>query len=121
MGTKEVIERFYQGLARKDDSWQENLAGDVQFSDASGRLTAGGREAFVESFAGFLRSVRGVELRQLIVDGSDAAAAVVYDYVNAKGEELRQHDAEFWRVEDGSIAALTIYFDITEFRAFMGR
>ena len=26
-----------------------------------------------------------------------------------------------WRIVDGKVAALTIYFDITEFRSFMGR
>ena len=30
-------------------------------------------------------------------------------------------NAEVWKVENGQIVALTIYFDITEFRGFMGR
>ena len=34
---------------------------------------------------------------------------------------LQQDDAEIWTIVDGKITALTIYFDITEFRAFMGR
>jgi hypothetical protein len=33
---------------------------------------------------------------------------------------LHQDDAEVWRIEGGEIASLTIYFDITEFRTFMG-
>ena len=46
---------------------------------------------------------------------------VSYDYVSPKGNRLHQDDAEVWKVVDGKIAALTIYFDITEFRSFMGR
>jgi len=121
MDTRDVVRSFYDGLGRRDGSWQKNLAADVVFADASGRLQASGREAFVKAFTPFLSSVRGVELKQLVVDGSAAAAVVGYDYVNPKGEHLHQDDAEVWRVENGEVLALTIYFDITEFRAFMGR
>jgi hypothetical protein len=34
---------------------------------------------------------------------------------------LHQDDAEVWKIENGQIVSLTIYFDITEFRGFMGR
>ena len=121
METKAVVEHFYQGLDRKDGSWQRDLADDVAFSDASGRLRADGRDAFIQSFTTFLRAVEQVEVRSLIVDGPNAAAVVGYDYRNPKGDSLHQDDAEIWRVEDGKVKALTIYFDITEFRTFMGR
>lgn len=121
MATREVIERFYDSLARKDTRWQEDLADDVSFSDASGRLRAQGRDGFINSFTPFLRSVAGVRLKQLIVDDGAAAAVVGYDYTNPKGEHLQQDDAEVWKIEDGKVKSLTIYFDITEFRAFMGR
>ena len=44
-----------------------------------------------------------------------------YDYVNPSGGHLHQDDAEVWKVENGQIVSLTLYFDITEFRGFMGR
>jgi len=75
----------------------------------------------VQSFSRFLSGVSRVELKQLIVERSVAVAVVGYDYVNVKGEHLHQEDAEVWRVENGEVLALTIYFDITEFRAFMAR
>lgn len=121
MATNEVVERFYESLARKDTRWQDDLADDVSFGDASGRLRAQGREGFINAFTPFLRSVTAVRLKQLIVDASAAAAVVSYDYKNQKGEQLHQDDAEVWKIEDGKIQSLTIYFDITEFRAFMGR
>ena len=121
MDTRDVVQRFYDGLARKDGSWQDNLTESVAFSDASGKLSAQGREAFIQSFSGFLRAVDKVELKQLIVEGPNAAAVVSYDYVNPSGGRLHQDDAEVWQVENGLIVSLTIYFDITEFRSFMGR
>ena len=121
MDTKDVVQRFYDGLARKDSSWQDNLAESVAFGDASGKLNAQGREAFIQSFSGFLQAVDKLELKQLIVEGPNAAAVVSYAYVNPAGGRLHQDDAEVWRVENGQIVALTIYFDITEFRGFIGR
>lgn len=120
MEAREIVQRFYDGLASKDDSWQEHLAETVDFSDASGRLQAHGRDAFIQSFTGFLRAVDKVRVRQLIVEGPDVAALVSYDYLNPSGARMHQDDAEIWRVENGEIASLTIYFDITEFRTFMG-
>jgi ketosteroid isomerase-like protein len=121
MAAADIIQHFYEGLAEHTDAWQRDLADDVVFADASKRLHAEGRDAFIQSFTGFLRAVERVQLQQLIVDGNNAAAVVSYDYVSPTGEKLHQDDAEVWQIVDGKIAALTIYFDITEFRDFMGR
>lgn len=121
MTAREIIQNFYTALAQKNDAWQKDLAGDVVFSDASQRLHAEGRQAFIQSFIPFLRSVANVQMKQLIVEGADACAVVSYDYVSPSGNKLHQDDAEVWKVMDGKIVALTIYFDITEYRNFMGR
>ena len=121
MATADIIRNFYGSLAQKTDAWQRDLAANVVFADASKRLCAEGRDAFIQSFTGFLRAVERVQLQQLLVDGADAAAVVSYDYVSPTGAKLHQGDAEIWKLVDGKIAALTIYFDITEFRTFMGR
>ncbi len=121
MTVREIVQSFYDGLARKDGSWEAHLAEDVVFSDASTRLHAEGRAGFIQAFSTFLRGVEKVELKQLIVEDTAACAVVSYDYVSPTGGKLHQDDAEVWQVIDGKIAALTIYFDITEFRSFMGR
>ena len=121
MTAKEIIQNFYASLEQKDGQWQQHLAPGVVFSDASRRLHAEGKEGFIQSFTPFLRAVEHVRLKQLIVEEPDAAAVVSYDYISPKGEKLHQDDAEVWKVVNGEIVALTIYFDITEFRAFMGR
>jgi ketosteroid isomerase-like protein len=121
MAVADIIRNYYESLASKTDAWQQGLADDVVFADASRKLHAEGRDAFIQSFTGFLRAVERVQLQQLIVEGNDAAAVVSYDYASPTGGKLHQDDAEIWQIVDGKIAALTIYFDITEFRAFMGR
>jgi ketosteroid isomerase-like protein len=119
MNTKEVIQNFYNGLANKDTNWQRDLADNVVFSDASGKLHAEGKEMFIKAFTPFLMGVEKVAVKQLIVEDSNACAVVSYDYVSPKGGKLHQDDAEVWKVVDGKIMGLTIYFDITEFRNFM--
>jgi ketosteroid isomerase-like protein len=121
MTVREIVQHFYDGLAHKSDAWQDNLSEGVEFADASRRLHAEGRDAFIQSFTGFLRALEKVRVKQLIVEGPDACAVVSYDYISPGGARLHQDDAEVWRVVDDKIAGLTIYFDITEFRAFMGR
>lgn len=121
MIVQEIIQSFYDGLAQKNDTWQDHLAEDIIFADASKKLHAEGSDAFIQSFSTFLRAVANVHMRQLIVEGGDACAVVSYEYISPKGATLHQDDAEVWKVVDGKIVALTIYFDITEFRSFMGR
>src|SRR5262249_55524183 len=121
MTVREIIKQFYTDLAQKNVEWQKHLAPNVVFSDASNKLHEEGVDAFIQSFTSFLRAIEHVELKQLIVQGTNACAVVSYDYVSPKGAKLHQNDAEVWKVIDGRIAALSIYFDITEFRTFMGR
>jgi ketosteroid isomerase-like protein len=121
MTVTEIIQSFYDGLVQKNDTWQENLSEKVVFSDASKQLHAEGKDAFIQSFTTFLRAVENVHMKQLIVEDTNACAVVSYDYRSPSGTTLHQDDAEVWKVVDGKIVALTIYFDITEFRSFMAR
>jgi hypothetical protein len=59
MDTKDVIQRFYEGLARKDISWQDNLAESVAFADASGSSAlVAARPSSARSVASCGRSTR---------------------------------------------------------------
>ncbi len=119
--TQNVIDRFYQSVINHDDGWKGLWADDVVFRDASGSLHAEGRSAANQSFVPFLKGVAGLDVRQRIVEGPHACYVVSYTYVNSKGENMHQDDAEVWEVRDGKLAKLTIYFDVTEFRSFMRR
>jgi ketosteroid isomerase-like protein len=121
MTVKEILQSFYNSLANKNNDWQKNLSEGVIFSDASQKLHAEGKYAFIQSFTGFLRAVENVQVKQIIIEDTSACAVVSYDYISPKGNKLHQDDAEVWKIAEGRIESLTIYFDITEFRNFMGR
>ena len=121
MTVKEILQSFYNSLAKKNNDWQKNLSEEVVFSDASQKLHAEGKNAFTQSFTGFLRAVENVQVKQVIIEDTNACALVSYDYISPNGNKLHQDDAEVWKITGGMIESLTIYFDITEFRNFMGR
>ncbi len=121
MTVKEILQNFYESLAKKSNDWQKNLSEEVVFSDTSKRLHAEGKEAFIQSFTGILRSIETVQVQQFIIEGTNACAVVSYDYRSPKGNKLHQDHVEVWKIADGEIESLTIYFDNTEFSTFMGR
>ena len=119
MTVQDIVRQFYEAFDQKNDSWQLYVAEDIVFSDASQHLHTEGKAAFIQAFSSFLPALEHIQIQQLIVEGNDACAVVSADYVSPSGRRLRQNDAEILKVVDGKIAALTVYFDITEYRAFM--
>ncbi|OLC29586.1 MAG: hypothetical protein AUH31_06505 [Armatimonadetes bacterium 13_1_40CM_64_14] len=119
MSTRELVQSYYDSLDRKDDKWQNLYSTDAVFSDASQTLNATGKTAVIQSFVPFLKGVEGVRVKQMIAEGERACAVVGYDYVNPKGQKMRQDVAEVWEIKDGRLAKLTIYFDLLAYRNFM--
>ena len=119
MSTRDLVQSYYDSLSRKDDKWQNLYSNDAVFSDASQTLNAKGKVAVVQSFIPFLKGVEGVRVKQMIAEGERACAIVGYDYVNPKGQKMRQDVAEVWETKDGKLAKLTIYFDLLAYRDFM--
>ncbi len=101
MTVRDVILGFYDGLAQKNEQWQANLSDDVVFSDASRKLHAEGKDAFIQSFTPFLAAVEKVKMKQLIVEDTNACAVVGYDYISPKGEKSTKTMLKFgkWRME----------------------
>jgi ketosteroid isomerase-like protein len=119
MQTADAIKMYYKSLNQKDNTWQDLWSADGIFSDAANVLHAEGKEAVIQSFTPFLKGVASVEVAKLLVDGNSACAIARYVYRNAKGETMNQDVAEVWEVKDAKLAKLTIYFDLTKYRAFI--
>ncbi len=119
MSTRDLVQSYYDSLNRHDDKWQELYNDDAIFADASQTLNAKGKAAVIQSFVPFLKGVERAVVKQMIVEGDDACAIVNYDYINPKGAKLNQDVAEVWKVKNGKLAQLIIYFDLTVYRNFM--
>jgi len=119
MSTQDIINDFYSSLINKNDKWQELWSSDAVFSDAAGILNAKGREAVIQSFKPFIKTVVELKVKDRIVEGKKSCFIIGYTYINPKGEKLNQDVAEAWEVDAGRLAKLTIYFDLTTYRHFM--
>lgn len=119
MSTQDIIKSYYASQSNKDDKWKHFWSDNAVFSDASQTLLAKGKEAVIQSFTPFLKSVAGLKISQTIVEGERACFIISYTYMNPKSETMNQDVAEVWEVKDGKLAKLTIYFDLTAYRRFM--
>jgi ketosteroid isomerase-like protein len=118
---KEMIQNFYDSAHIKNDAWQNNLAWDITFANGDGSTQSEGKDAFVKLFERALRGMKSIQVKSIVAEGDVACAIVHYEYINPKGETLHQNIAEMWYITGGKLSSLTIYFDLTAFRNFMGR
>ena len=114
---REVLQKYYDGIARKVD-WQSLLSEDFSFSGTVAKATIG-RDAYVN--LGFWKLVRGLRVKEMIIEGASAFALVNYDLVSPKGTPFSADVAEFWREKDGRLHSIAIYFDTTAFNNAMTR
>ncbi len=119
MSTSDIVRSYYESQINKNDQWKDLWAEDAVFADASGALSATGKEAVIQAFTPFLKGVSGLRLTEMIVEGKRACSIIRYTYINPKGATMDQDVAEVSEVKDGKLAKLTLYFDLTEYRHFM--
>ncbi len=117
MSTKELLERYYAGLARKG-GWEDTLAENFTFTggDMLKPEPVVGKAAYVAVIARFSRLFSAVRPTHIIIEGNKAYVTANYDYVFPGGKEVNGNVAEIWTVEEGKLAALTIFFDTLAFR-----
>lgn len=120
MTPREIIENYYDNLEQKNDVWSTMYSDEITFSDAGMNINEAGNEAVTNSFKQFLKSVEDIRVRQLIVENENICAVVLYSFCNPEGEKMSQNVSEIWRVKEGKLNSLIIYFDFTAYRKFMG-
>jgi len=117
--TQTIIDKYYQNLNDKNDSWKEMWSSDGVFSDASLTLHAQGKDAVIASFTPFLQGVSEIRIDKRIIQDNNACYVVEYTYVNKNQDTLKQSVAEVWQVDGSKLKQLTIYFDLTAYRSFI--
>ncbi len=113
--TKWLLEEYYRRLERRE-GWSHLLSEDFLLSGAVAQETRG-RDAYVNN--GFFRLVRGLKVKELIVDGETGFALVGYDLVSPKGRSFSSDVAELWKARDGKLVSVAIYFDTAGFSRAM--
>jgi ketosteroid isomerase-like protein len=115
MSTKSVIERYLEAL-RKGTGWSDFFRDDMTFvSHVVPVKRVEGRAAFLESTRRFYSMIAGVEVTALIVEEDRACALTRYKLQIPQGPSFGSEVAEIFKVVNGKITSLEIYFDSSPF------
>lgn len=117
MTTKEILEAYYNGFAQKR-GWETVISDDFKFvgGDMTKRDPIVGKQAYVEIIKRFSRLFQNMRVNEIIIEGDKACVIGNYDYVFPNGKIINGDVAEIWKVKDGKLASLTIFFDTLTFQ-----
>jgi ketosteroid isomerase-like protein len=116
MTTKELIEIYYKGFAQKSN-WDSVLSDDFKFigGDMTKTTPVVGKAAYIEVIKRFSQLFTSMRIKQMIVEHDSACVIGNYDYVFPNGKSINGDVAEIWKVKDGKLDSLTIFFDTLTF------
>jgi hypothetical protein len=117
MSTKEIVEKYYDGIMR-NDGWQDLISAEMRFTSPGANTK--GKGPYLEATSRFLRIVKDVKLQELITESDKACALVDYTIVSPTGQTGSCVVAEFLSTKKGQIDSSAIFFDTAAFRAFYG-
>ena len=117
VSAKELLKKYYERLSRKS-GWEHLLSENFLLTGTVGKETRG-RDVYMNN--SFFKLVRGLKVKEMVVEGGRAFALVNYDLVSPKGRTLSCDVAEFWKLKEGKLDSIAIYFDTTAFSNFMAQ
>jgi ketosteroid isomerase-like protein len=115
MTTKDTVQGYFGSLKQKS-GWEAFLAEGMAFSSFTTPIKqVAGKSAYLSSTSRFFSMITAVEVKDLIVDGDKACALTRYQLQPPGGPAIESHVAEVFKVREGKIASLEIYFDSAPF------
>ncbi len=112
---RELLGKYYSGLASKGD-WYSMLSDEILLTGTIAKESKG-KEPFVNN--NFFKMVKGLNVKQMIVENENACAVVLYDLMSPKGNSFTSEVAEIWKMKNGNLESLAIYFDTAQFQKAM--
>ena len=113
--TKELLKKYYDGLSSGGD-WHSMLSEEISLTGTIAKGTKG-KELFVNN--NFFKMVKGLMVKEMIVENENACCLISYDLMSPYGKRFSSDVAEIWKVKEGKLESLAIYFDTAAFRASM--
>ena len=114
--TKELLDTYYQGFAKKE-GWESVISDDFVFTADNMEKddTNKGKEAYQNIIARFSKLYQNMRVKRMIIEGDNASAIANYDYIFPNGKHISGDVAEFWTAKNGKLTSLHIYFDTLTF------
>ena len=117
MNTKELLETYYNGLVQKN-GWDSVLSDNFSFvgGDMTKTTPIEGKQAYIEVIKRFSQLFKTMRVKEMIIQDDKACVIGNYDYVFPNGKSINGDVAEIWKVKDGKLSSLTIFFDTLTFK-----
>lgn len=114
--TKQLLETYYEGFAQKE-GWETVISEDFKFTggDMTNTAPTVGKSAYREVIKRFSRVFETMRISEMIIDENNAAVIGNYDFKFPNGARIKGNVAECWKVKNGKLDALTIFFDTATF------
>ena len=122
MNTRELLETYYRGFARKS-GWEEVISDDFKFigGDMKNPVPVEGREAYIRIIKRFCGLFTSMRVREMFTTDDRAFVLANYDYEFPNGKTINGDVTEYWKINNGKLSGLTIYFDTLTFHEFTGK
>ena len=116
MTTKQLLDFYYRGFAEKNN-WDSVLSDNFKFigGDMTKAAPVIGKQAYIEIIKRFSQLFQSMRVKEMIIDGDRACVIGNYDYVFPGGKKINGNVAEIWKVKDGQLDSLNIFFDTLTF------
>ena len=116
--TKELLNRYYKGFAEKK-GWENTLSEDFKFvgGDMTKTTPVVGKQAYIEVIKRFSQLFKSMRVKEMIVEEDHACVIGNYNYEFPGGKKINGNVAEIWKVKDGKLDSLTIFFDTLSFES----
>jgi ketosteroid isomerase-like protein len=120
MTTKELLDSYYKGFAKKQ-GWETVIADDFKFIGGDMTKTAPivGKRAYIEVINRFGKLFTDMRPKEVYISGDGAFVLTNYDYTFPNKKSINANVAELWKVKNGKLDSLTIFFDTAGFDAFL--
>lgn len=118
MTTKEIIQKFYDLIERKED-WQDLIADEMEF--VSDGKTTHTKKEYVEPKMKFIQRIKSLKIHELIVEGNKACISVEYDLELPSGKALNCEITEIFMLKDNKINSSCIFFNTASFSSFIAQ
>jgi ketosteroid isomerase-like protein len=114
--TRQLLEIYYKGFAEKAN-WESVIADDFEYvgGDMSNIRSVVGKQAYIEIIKRFSQRFEAMSVKQMIIEGDRASVIGNYDFQFPNGYKINGNVAEFWKVKNGKLQSLTLYFDTLTF------
>lgn len=111
-----LLNAYYKALLSKGD-WHSMLTDDILLTGTVAKESKG-KDAFVSN--NFFKMIKSLKIKQMIVESQAACVIVDYNLASPKGNSFSSEVAEIWKIKDGKLASLAIYFDTAAFQKAVG-